>query len=144
MNAKPTPALRVSPLKVAAPPHQDVLPSDQGATRAENRVPITDTLARFAADTAHDAIPAAVRARALHHMLDAAGIAVATTRYDHAHRVLTAMTGLGGGSGGTVPLFGFPGRLAPRDAAIVNGYLRASTGRSSRVRRPTSEPTCAT
>jgi 2-methylcitrate dehydratase PrpD len=123
MNAKPTPALRVSPLKVAAPPHQDVLPSDQGATRAENRVPITDTLARFAADTAHDAIPAAVRARALHHMLDAAGIAVATTRYDHAHRVLTAMTGLGGGSGGTVPLFGFPGRLAPRDAAIVNGYL---------------------
>src|SRR5690606_15378426 len=55
--------------------------------------------------------------------LDAAGIAVATTRYDHAHRVLTAMNGLGGGSGGTVPLFGFPGRLAPRDAAIVHGYL---------------------
>jgi 2-methylcitrate dehydratase PrpD len=113
MNAKPNLALKTS---------ADKVPAERVAALAESTLPITHELARFAATTAHDAIPAAVRTRALHHMLDAAGIAVATTRYDHAHRVLTAMRGLGKG-GGTVPLFGFPGRLAPRDAAIVNGYL---------------------
>lgn len=113
MNAKPNPKLKGSPDRVSP---------ERVASLAES-APITHTLARFAADTPHDAIPAQVRTRALHHMLDAAGIAVATTRYDHAHRVLTAMNGLGGSAGGTVPLFGFPGRLTPRDAAIVNGYL---------------------
>lgn len=83
--------------------------------------PITAELARFAARTGHTDIPASIRQRALHHMLDAAGIAVAASRYDHAHRVLTAMRGLGGD--GMVPVFGFPARLSPRDAAIVNGYL---------------------
>jgi 2-methylcitrate dehydratase PrpD len=84
-------------------------------------LPIATALARFAADLGHDDIPGNVRVRAMHHMLDAAGIAVATTRYDHAHRVLTAMRGLGGS--GNVPVFGFPARLSPRDAAVVNGYL---------------------
>ncbi len=83
--------------------------------------PITALLAKFAARTGHSDIPSSVRVRALHHMLDAAGIAVAASRYDHAHRVLTAMRGLGGD--GKVPVFGFPARLSPRDAAIVNGYL---------------------
>lgn len=83
--------------------------------------PIVDRLAAFAAGLRHEDIPANVRTRAVHHMLDAAGIAVATTRYDHAHRVLTAMRGLGGE--GNVPVLGFPARLPPRDAAIVNGYL---------------------
>jgi 2-methylcitrate dehydratase PrpD len=35
--------------------------------------------------------------------------------------VLTAMRGLGGS--GNVPIFGFPAKLSPRDAAVVNGYL---------------------
>lgn len=114
MNARPNPALKVS---------IDKAPPAKVAALAEAPPPITHALARFAATTAHDAIPEVVRTRALHHMLDAAGIAVATTRYDHAHRVLTAMRGLAGTADGAVPLFGFPGRLAPRDAAIVNGYL---------------------
>ncbi|MDX2159288.1 MAG: MmgE/PrpD family protein [Hyphomicrobiaceae bacterium] len=82
---------------------------------------ISERLASFATATSADAIPAEVRARAMHHMLDAAGIAVAAARYDHSHRVLTAMLGLGGE--GTVPVIGFPALLSPRDAATVNGYL---------------------
>lgn len=84
-------------------------------------MPITAALAKFASTTKADDIPAEVRTRALHHMLDAAGIAVAASRYDHSHRVLTAMRGLGGE--GTVPVIGFPARLSARDAAILNGYL---------------------
>ena len=83
--------------------------------------PITQQLARFAARTKADDIPQTVRVRALHHMLDAAGIAIAASRYDHSHRVLTAMRGLGGA--GKVPVLGFPARLSPRDAATMNGYL---------------------
>ncbi len=90
-------------------------------TASSKDEPITQQLARFAARTRAEDIPQTVRVRAMHHMLDAAGIAIAASRYDHAHRVLTAMRGLGGA--GTVPVFGFPARLSPRDAATVNGYL---------------------
>jgi 2-methylcitrate dehydratase PrpD len=83
--------------------------------------PITRALAAFAADHRGDDIPAAVRFRALHHMLDAAGIAVAASRYDHPQRVLTAIRGLSGE--GSVPVIGLPARLPARDAALVNGYL---------------------
>ncbi|MEE9589422.1 MAG: hypothetical protein V3V97_15530, partial [Hyphomicrobiaceae bacterium] len=57
----------------------------KGVAKPADTLPITHTLAAFATDTEHDAIPAAVRSRALHHMLDAAGIAQASTRYDFAH-----------------------------------------------------------
>jgi 2-methylcitrate dehydratase PrpD len=108
MNAKPNPALKRS--------------ADKADPRTvESLASISETLATFVARTRHDDIPAQVRTRALHHMLDAAGIAVAATRYDHAHRVLTAVRGLGGT--GDVPVFGFPARLGMRDAAMVNGYL---------------------
>jgi len=82
---------------------------------------ITLALAEFASTIEVEDIPASVRFRALHHMLDAAGIAVAASRYDHSQRVLNAMRGLGGE--GSVPVIGLPARLSPRDAAIMNGYL---------------------
>jgi 2-methylcitrate dehydratase PrpD len=78
-------------------------------------------LAAFAAGLLIDDIPAAVREHAVHHVLDAVGIAHASSRYDFAHRTLTALQGLGGA--GAVPVFGLPARLAPRDAAIMNGVL---------------------
>lgn len=112
MNAKPNPSLKRSSDKADPKNVESVVAS---------QAPIASTLSAFVARTRHDDIPEAVRTRALHHMLDAAGIAVATTRYDHAHRVLTAVRGLGGA--GSVPVFGFPARLAMRDAAMVNGYL---------------------
>jgi 2-methylcitrate dehydratase PrpD len=54
-------------------------------------------------------------------MLDAVGIALASTGYDFAHRTLTAMRGLAGE--GDTPVIGFPACLPMRDAALVNGVL---------------------
>jgi 2-methylcitrate dehydratase PrpD len=112
---------------VAAHPSKDLKGSPDRADEARVAAlatpppPIRDALAAFAAETRHDDVPVEVRVRAMHHMLDAAGIAVAAARYDHAHRVHTAVRGLGGE--GTVPVIGFPTRLSPRDAAMLNGYL---------------------
>lgn len=112
MNAQANPDLKRS---------ADMVDASRIAGLGGKALPITRQIADFASSLGAGDIPATVRTRALHHMLDAAGIAVAASRYDHSHRVLTAMRGLGGG--GEVPVFGFPARLSPRDAAIVNGYL---------------------
>ncbi|HKA72178.1 MAG TPA: MmgE/PrpD family protein, partial [Xanthobacteraceae bacterium] len=82
---------------------------------------IAKVLADFAHDLTHEAIPETVRERAKHLILDATGIAFASGRYDFAHKSLTAIAGLGGS--GDVPVIGFPARLSPRDAALVNGIL---------------------
>lgn len=82
---------------------------------------ISETLATFAHDLTFDAIPAEVRERAKHLMLDATGIAYASGGYDFAHKAATAISGLGGQ--GQVPVMGLPLRLAPRDAALLNGIL---------------------
>ena len=82
---------------------------------------IRETIAQFAAGLDPAAIPARVRERAVHHMLDAAGIALASARFDFGQRTLTAMRGLGGA--GEAPVIGMPARLSPRDAAVVNGVL---------------------
>jgi len=111
LNAQANPSLRGS----------SDLANAETVEQVTKPLAITDVLARFAAETQADDIPSAVRFRALHHMLDAAGIAVAASRYDHSHRVLNAMRGLGGE--GNVPVIGYPARLSPRDAAILNGYL---------------------
>lgn len=82
---------------------------------------ICDQLAEFAATLDGADIPADRRVRAAHHMLDAAGIALASTRYDFAHKTLAGLRGLGGT--GTVGIFGMPAMLSPRDAATMNGFL---------------------
>ena len=82
---------------------------------------ISETLAGFAHDLAPAAIPAQVRERARHLMLDATGIAYASGRYEFAHKAMTAIAGLGGE--GSVPVIGLPARLPPRDAALINGIL---------------------
>jgi len=82
---------------------------------------IGERLAAFAVGLEHDAIPAEVRTRAAHHMLDAAGIALASTRYDFARKTLAGMQALG--SEGEVPVLGLPARMNPRDAAVMNGFL---------------------
>ncbi len=82
---------------------------------------IADRLAAFATGLRHDEIPAEVRTRAVHHMLDAAGIALASTQYPFAEPVLRGLRALG--DTGEVPVLGYPDRLGPRDAATMNGYL---------------------
>jgi len=88
---------------------------------ATAEAPISERLAAFAVSVNHDAVPADVRTRAAHHMLDAAGIALASTRYDFAHKTLAGLQALG--SAGDVPVLGMPARMNPRDAATMNGYL---------------------
>ena len=90
------------------------------AARSAAKDPSTE-LARFALDLRREDIPKAVLVRAAHHVLDAVGIAFASSRYDFAHRTLTALRGLAGE--GAVPVIGLPDRLPPRDAAVMNGLL---------------------
>jgi 2-methylcitrate dehydratase PrpD len=92
----------------------------QSEIRADE-APITKQLADFAVNLQADAIPAEVRTRAMHHMLDAAGIAVASTRYPFAHPVLAGLQALG--DKGDVPVFGMAAHMSARDAATMNGYL---------------------
>ncbi|MFN3335408.1 MAG: hypothetical protein ACK47M_23160, partial [Caldilinea sp.] len=81
MNAHANPSLRNS---------ADLADVEKVA-RSTQPQPITQVLAEFASGVRAEDIPPSVRFRALHHMLDAAGIAVAASRYDHSHRVLNAM-----------------------------------------------------
>ena len=83
--------------------------------------PIVEVLAEFVCELKHDDIPKTVRTRALHHMLDAAGIALASTRYEFAHKTLAGLQAVGGQ--GSVPVLGMPATLPLRDAAIMNGFL---------------------
>ncbi|MBL8382539.1 MAG: MmgE/PrpD family protein [Burkholderiales bacterium] len=91
------------------------------APRPEPAAPIAATLARFAAGTAPDAIPAAVRARARHLMLDAIGIGFASTTFDFAGAALAGAHALGG-AGDSIVL-GMGARLPLRDAVMMNGVL---------------------
>jgi 2-methylcitrate dehydratase PrpD len=91
------------------------------APAALAEAPISDVLARFVGGFAADRIPASVTARAMHLILDAVGIALASTTCDFAHRAMTAIAGLAGT--GDSAVVGMPTRLPMRDAALVNGIL---------------------
>ena len=83
--------------------------------------PLAAQLAAFALDLTDQAIPPTVRTRALHTMLDAAGIALASTRYPFAHPVMAGLMAFD--DRGDVPVFGMATRLSARDAATMNGFL---------------------
>ena len=82
---------------------------------------VAETLAHFTAGLSFERIPAAVVMRAKYLMLDAVGIALASTGFEFSHRTLTALRGLAGD--GDSPVIGLPARLPMRDAALVNGVL---------------------
>jgi 2-methylcitrate dehydratase PrpD len=85
---------------------------------------IAQALAAFVHNLEFDAIPAAVRERAAYLMLDATGIALASTRWDFAHKSLSAVQGLAGSGGGRkCTVLGMPARLPLRDAVLLNGIL---------------------
>ena len=90
---------------------------------AENAAPplIAEELARFVGSFSADDIPVAVTTRARHLILDAVGIALASTTYDFAHRAMTAISSLAGS--GETAVIGMPMRLPLRDAALMNGIL---------------------
>src|SRR6266404_2023925 len=81
---------------------------------------IADVLSTFVAELRLDAIPATVQERAKQLILDAAGIAHASTRYDFAHSALAAVSTFGAGASEVI---GMSARLALRDAVLMNGIL---------------------
>lgn len=85
-----------------------------------NATPIARTLAAFAGELDPAAIPAEVRARARYLMLDAVGIALASTQYDFSHRTLAALREFGTGPSAVI---GYGARLPLRDAVTMNGFL---------------------
>jgi 2-methylcitrate dehydratase PrpD len=78
-------------------------------------------LADFAFALRLDDVPPEVRARAKHLIVDAVGVALASTRYPFVQRMLTGLSALGGG--GDISLIGLPQRLTLRDAATMNAAL---------------------
>ncbi|MCC6533523.1 MAG: MmgE/PrpD family protein [Burkholderiales bacterium] len=97
--------------------------SSQVKTAAVSRPtePIAGTLAQFAGRYDYEHIPQPVLERAKLLVLDAVGIALASTRYPFAHHVLTGLSGLAGP--GTCSVLGLPHKLPLRDAMVMNGVL---------------------
>ena len=81
---------------------------------------ISQTLAQFATRLAWDEIPAPVQERAKLLLIDAIGVAFASTQFDFAQRALAALKQLGAGDS---PVIGMSDTLALRDAAMLNGML---------------------
>lgn len=87
---------------------------------AENTL-ISAALAAFAIELRLDEVPGAVVERAKLHMLDALGVALASSTEEFAHRIVNALAGLAGR--GDYPVIGFPCKLPIRDAVLANGAL---------------------
>jgi 2-methylcitrate dehydratase PrpD len=81
---------------------------------------VAEELSEFALELTYDSIPAAVRERAKHLILDSVGIALASTKYPFASVSLSALQELGTGKS---PIIGIGRRLALRDAVLMNGIL---------------------
>lgn len=81
---------------------------------------IAEQLAAFARDLSHDAIPDNVRRRAKHLILDACGIALASSTYDFARVTVDSLMSFGNGDGHVI---GSSTRLPLRDAVLANGVL---------------------
>ncbi len=82
---------------------------------------ISQTLAAFAHGLTYDDIPADVRERAKYLILDAVGIAMASTRYPFADAILAGIQAVG--EPGDLPVIGMKARLGMRDAVLMNGAL---------------------
>ena len=83
---------------------------------------ISAELAAFATGFTLDAVPAEVRERATHLMLDALGIGLASTQWDFARTTLAGLRELAG-PGGDVPVIGHGQMLPLRDAVVMNALL---------------------
>src|SRR3972149_4111823 len=80
---------------------------------------ISRQLAEFVAGFSYDAIPESIVSRAKSLILDAVGIALASTQYDFSHRTLSGIRSLGGS--GDCSVIGMKERLPLRDAVLMNG-----------------------
>lgn len=92
-----------------------------GRHEAKAKPMISQTLAGFVAGLTSDVMPARIRERAIYYILDAVGIAFASSREDFAKATLAAYRDLGGP--GDTPVIGMSADLSYRDAAAVNALL---------------------
>ena len=72
-------------------------PIKPGSTPVSAVLSISRQLSQFVAQYDVGQIPIAVRERSKHLILDAVGIALASTYYDFAHRTLSGLTAISGG-----------------------------------------------
>ena len=84
------------------------------------RTALTGRVAEFAAALDPADVPDEVLERARHLVLDAVGLAYASTAYRFSGVARDALATFGGGDH---PVLGMPDRLSPRDAAVLNGVL---------------------
>jgi 2-methylcitrate dehydratase PrpD len=103
--------------KIMNAPHAGVT-SIENITAAET---VSQKVADYVSGFRYEDIPKVTRERAKLLVLDAVGIALASTQYDFAHRILTGLNALN--EGGSSSLIGLPGKLALRDAVLMNGAL---------------------
>jgi 2-methylcitrate dehydratase PrpD len=101
--------------------HVARFPTSKTESTAAPRALVAETLARFVAELRGEDVPAAVRQRARHLILDAIGIALASGTFDFAHRTINATASLAGP--GDAAVIGSALRLPMRDAAFLNGFL---------------------
>ena len=81
---------------------------------------IAEQLADFAAHIKDDQIPASVRRRAAHLVLDGAGIALASTTFEFAHQAIGALSTF---EPGHCPVIGVAQSLTLRDAEIGRAHV---------------------
>src|ERR1051326_8035165 len=94
--------------------------STLSASHSGGSMLISETLADFAAGLACEDVPQPVRRRTKLLMLDAIGIAFASSTYDFARKALAGLERFGGGNHAVIN----SGRtLALRDAVTMNGIL---------------------
>lgn len=89
-------------------------------TAVNPHVPFSRQVAEFAASASLSDIPGDVLLRARHLVLDAVGLAFASTRYRFPSVALQALSAFGGGDH---PVLAMPDQLSARDAAVLNGVL---------------------
>jgi 2-methylcitrate dehydratase PrpD len=82
---------------------------------------VSERLARWAAQMLPAQVPQDVRTHAKLCLLDAIGIALASTSFDFADRAAAGIRSLAGD--GNSPVIGMPFRLPLRDAILLNGIL---------------------
>lgn len=83
--------------------------------------PLALRLADLCRSTSWDSLPASVQERAGLHVLDTVGLALAAQTQDFAAPTLAGITAAG--AAGECTVIGDSRRLAPRDAALANGFL---------------------
>ena len=81
---------------------------------------LSQVLARFVENLQWRNVPPNVRERTKLLLVDAIGVAFASTRFDFARAALAAMKSMGGGDADVI---GMPEKLALRDAVLLNGIL---------------------